>query len=75
MIIVTAFWVQLKAEQYVVSDAKQLNTLLTKVKAGGIIIWKNGNYTDRKEVDVPIIYADYYFLEALVRLQNIEKAN
>ena len=25
------------------------------------------------EIDVPIVYADYYFLEALTRKKNLEK--
>lgn len=29
-----------------------------------------GNYPGGVEVDVPLIYADYYFLEALLRLKN-----
>jgi len=31
-----------------------------------------GNYPRGKEVDVPIIYGDYYFIEALLRMREIE---
>lgn len=32
-----------------------------------------GNYPRGKEVDIPIIYADYYFIEALLRLRGMEQ--
>jgi len=34
-----------------------------------------GNFPSNNEVDVPLIYADYYFLEALHRLQHRKKDN
>lgn len=48
MLVVTAFSFELKATQFIVTNIKQLNNTLTKVKAGDVIIWKNGNYTDVK---------------------------
>ncbi|MBA7545284.1 hypothetical protein ES705_37650 [subsurface metagenome] len=32
-----------------------------------------GSYPENHEVDVPLIYADYYFVEALLRLRNFEQ--
>ncbi len=37
-----------------------------------IIMHSTGNKPKNSEVDVPIIYADYYFLEALIRLHKIQ---
>ena len=33
-----------------------------------------GNLPSNGEIDVPIIYADYYYLEALLRFKKIEEA-
>ena len=38
-----------------------------------ILMHSTGNYPKGSEVDVPIIYADYYFMEALLRLKGLEK--
>jgi poly(beta-D-mannuronate) lyase len=46
LFIVNAFSFRLQAAQFVVADIKQLNDALTKVKAGDVIIWKNGQYKD-----------------------------
>ena len=32
-----------------------------------------GALPDKSEVDVPLTYADYYFLEALLRYKNLQK--
>ena len=32
-----------------------------------------GNFPSDREIDVPLIYADYYFLEALLRYQKMKK--
>ncbi len=32
-----------------------------------------GSFPHNSEIDVPIIYADYYYLEALVRQKNTER--
>ncbi len=34
-----------------------------------------GNWPSNSEIDCPIIYADYYFLEALLRKKNLELIN
>lgn len=48
ILVVTAFSFRLQAAQFIVADIKQLNDALTKVKAGDVIIWKNGKFTDVK---------------------------
>ncbi len=39
-----------------------------------ILMHSTGNKPKDSEVDVPITYADYYYLEALLRLKKIEEA-
>jgi unsaturated chondroitin disaccharide hydrolase len=34
-----------------------------------------GHFTANSEIDIPIIYADYYFIEALLRERKLQKAN
>ncbi|GAA3594136.1 glycoside hydrolase family 88 protein [Flavivirga amylovorans] len=52
----------LKSEEYI---------LETSVNAPFILKHSTGNWPKNDEVDVPIIYADYYFLETLLRLKNV----
>ena len=40
---------------------------------GFILLHSVGNMPKNSEVDVPLNYADYYFLEALIRYQNLSK--
>ncbi|MFB6341628.1 glycoside hydrolase family 88 protein [Saccharicrinis sp. FJH62] len=40
-----------------------------------ILIHSTGNKPNYSEIDVPLIYADYYYLEALLRLKNIMLEN
>lgn len=37
------------------------------------LLHSTGSKPDNSEVDIPIIYADYYYLEALLRLEKIQK--
>lgn len=37
-----------------------------------LLLHSTGHYPHNSEIDVPIIYADYYFMEALIRLKKIE---
>lgn len=41
--------------------------------AGFILKHSTGNKPGNSEIDVPLSYADYYFMEALVRLDNLHK--
>ncbi|WP_163400049.1 glycoside hydrolase family 88 protein [Flavobacterium fluviatile] len=38
-----------------------------------LLLHSTGHYPKNSEIDVPIIYADYYFMEAMLRLKKIEK--
>lgn len=67
-------------EAYLGMAEKQLRTLssaeyLAEPSTNGNFILKHsvGAFPDRSEVDVPLSYADYYFLEALLRYKNIQK--
>jgi hypothetical protein len=48
-----------------------------QAKAGGskgfLLIHSTGHKPAGTEIDVPIIYADYYYLEALLRKQHLYK--
>ncbi|MNL48294.1 Unsaturated glucuronyl hydrolase [compost metagenome] len=48
----------INSNNYILSDA---------VKAPFILDHSTGNWPKHDEIDEPIIYADYYFLEALLR--------
>ena len=65
-------------EKYLGIAEKQLRTLasnryLAKPGTNGnfILMHSVGSYPDQSEVDVPLTYADYYFLEALLRYKNV----
>ncbi|MGQ1786095.1 glycoside hydrolase family 88 protein [Saccharicrinis sp. GN24d3] len=38
-----------------------------------ILLHSTGNHPRNSEIDVPIIYADYYFMEALLRLKRMDE--
>lgn len=64
--------------KYLGMAEKQLRTLasnryLAKPGTNGnfILMHSVGAYPDHSEVDVPLSYADYYFLEALLRYKNV----
>jgi unsaturated chondroitin disaccharide hydrolase len=44
---------------------------LSKEVNHAFLLHSTGNKPSNKDVDVPIIYADYYFLEALLRLKKM----
>jgi len=55
---------------------KMLRALTTSEYLAGdqndaILLHSTGNKPKSGEVDIPIIYSDYYYLEALIRLKNI----
>jgi uncharacterized protein YyaL (SSP411 family) len=56
----------------VLETLKQSEYLLNKsVNAPFILNRSTGNYNKNSEIDCPIVYADYYFLEALTRKEKI----
>ena len=40
---------------------------------GFLLLHSTGSAPHKSEIDVPIVYADYYFLEALLRKSKLEK--
>ncbi|PQV48956.1 unsaturated chondroitin disaccharide hydrolase [Jejuia pallidilutea] len=44
-------------------------------KNQALLLHSTGHYPKNSEIDVPIVYADYYYMEALLRLKNLEKLN
>lgn len=67
-------------ESYLAMAEKQLRTLASKEylaepDTNGNFLLKHsvGALPDKSEVDVPLTYADYYFLEALLRYKNLQK--
>ncbi|WP_340110681.1 glycoside hydrolase family 88 protein [Maribellus mangrovi] len=45
----------------------------TKTNGGFLLLHSTGNNPKNSEVDVPLVYADYYFLEALLRKNKLEE--
>ncbi|MBO0590226.1 glycoside hydrolase family 88 protein [Cellulophaga sp. E16_2] len=43
-------------------------------KNQALLLHSTGHYPKNSEIDIPIIYADYYYMEALVRLKKLEEA-
>ncbi len=69
-----------KHDEYLAAANKILNSLLSDkylAKVGSnnnfILMHSVGNKPAKSEVDVPIIYADYYFVEAMLRKHELEK--
>ena len=44
-----------------------------KTNKGYLLGHSTGSYPQNSEVDVPLVYADYYFLEALVRAKMLKE--
>ncbi|WP_372936439.1 glycoside hydrolase family 88 protein [Seonamhaeicola sp.] len=38
-----------------------------------LLLHSTGHYPKNSEIDVPIVYADYYYMEALLRLKKLEE--
>jgi uncharacterized protein YyaL (SSP411 family) len=69
-----------KNEKYLDYSKKVINTLKSseyllesKINAPFILNHSTGNWPKNDEIDEPIVYADYYFLETLLRLKNLNK--
>lgn len=66
---------------YLQKANKIMNSLSTKYTSkpgtnyGFILDHSTGHKPGNSEIDVPIIYSDYYYLEALIRKTNITKSN
>ena len=55
---------RLKSNEYI---------LPATIEAPFILGHSTGNYPKDDEIDEPIVYADYYFLETLIRLKQLHK--
>lgn len=65
----------LSTKKYLTAAKKMLTELatdkyLSREKNHAFLLHSTGNKPSEKDVDVPIIYSDYYFLEALLRLKK-----
>jgi hypothetical protein len=67
-------------KEYLKAAEKMLKSLTSSAYSaaigenGGFILKHGvGNYPRKSDVDVPLIYADYYFVEALTRYRNLKK--
>ncbi|WP_166963810.1 glycoside hydrolase family 88 protein [Yeosuana marina] len=54
----------LKSREYIIPE---------KVKAPFIFMHSTGNLPANSEIDEPIVYADYYYLESVLRMLNSQK--
>lgn len=68
-----------KSKLYKVTADKIIHSLNTNYRTtentaqGFLLLHSTGNYPAKDEIDVPISYADYYYLEALLRKNQLEK--
>lgn len=63
-------------EKYIEAARSYLEVLssdayLSKGTNQALLLHSTGHYPKNSEIDVPIIYADYYYMEALLRLKNL----
>lgn len=66
-----------KAIMYKDAATKMLGTLSSEEYRSGnknasLLLHSTGHYPQNSEIDAAIIYADYYYIEALTRLKNTE---
>ena len=70
-----------KSDDYIAKANKILKSLSSPVyrsplneNRGFLLLHSTGSKPSNSEVDVPLVYADYYFLEALLRKNNCQPA-
>ena len=69
-----AGWLSLAEEQ--IRSLSSAEYLAEPGTNGGFILKHSvGNYNKNSEVDVPLTYADYYYVEALLRLKKLQNEN
>lgn len=65
------------AEKYYTKAVEILGSLwknyVAPLDSPAILDHSVGNYPRGREIDIPIIYGDYYFIESLLRLREMEK--
>lgn len=68
-----------KSKRYQATADKIISSLNRHYRAaedsskGFLLLHSTGNYPGKDEIDVPLSYADYYYLEALLRKEKLEK--
>ena len=62
------------AEQIIVSLSSANYHAVVGANGGFLLMHSVGNLPGRTEVDVPLTYADYYFVEAMLRYKEIGHA-
>ena len=67
-----------KNETYLNYSKKVITSLKSKeyileptIKAPFILNHSTGNWPKKDEIDEPIVYGDYYFLETLLRMKSL----
>lgn len=66
------------SEKYIVLADRILDSLMRNYRAepkttcGFLLLHSTGHLPGKSEIDVPICYADYYFLEAMLRRKNLK---
>lgn len=70
----------LKDKKYLDAATKMLHSLASPAyraqlgaNANFILMHSVGSIPHKNEIDVPLVYADYYFVEALLRYKNLNK--
>tara|TARA_R110002051_G_scaffold81617_1_gene145733 strand:- start:85797 stop:86996 length:1200 start_codon:yes stop_codon:yes gene_type:complete len=69
-----------QSEKYVNAARKMINLLSDSPYYSGdtnqaLLLHSTGHLPHDSEIDMPIIYADYYYMEALLRLKRMDKEN
>jgi unsaturated chondroitin disaccharide hydrolase len=62
----------IRAAETILTNLKQDYCSAPGQNMGFLLGHSTGSFPQHSEVDVPIIYADYYFLEALLRQKNLK---
>lgn len=67
-----------KSDEYYAAACRMLRTLEGPEYRSGernpsFLMHSTGNYPAGSEIDASIVYADYYYIEALLRLKNLER--
>ena len=66
------------SKKYITAARKTINLLSEAPYYSGetnqaLLLHSTGHLPHDSEIDIPIIYADYYFMEALPRLQKMDE--
>ncbi|WP_282112080.1 glycoside hydrolase family 88 protein [Maribacter stanieri] len=69
-----------QSKKYVSAARRMINLLSDAPYYSGdtnqaLLLHSTGHLPHKSEIDVPIIYADYYYMEALLRLQKMDEDN